>query len=74
LSTQYKHRGIEANIVAVDNISTFSFCCICDLVEFHGIALMLLAVPMNRWGYGVMRAVVFLLRFLRNMDWNLNVY
>jgi hypothetical protein len=28
-------------------------------VEFHGIALMLLATPTNRWGRGGMRAVVF---------------
>jgi hypothetical protein len=41
-------------------MSTFSFFfCICDLVEFYGIALMLLAAPMNRYVCDGMRAVVF---------------
>jgi hypothetical protein len=43
----------------VDNMSTFNFSCICDLVEFYGIALMLLAARMKRYGCGGMRAVVF---------------
>jgi hypothetical protein len=43
----------------VDNMITFSFSCICDLVGFYGIALMLLAVLMKCYGCGGMRAVVF---------------
>jgi hypothetical protein len=43
----------------VDNMSTFSFSFICDLVEFYGIALMLLAALMNHYSRSGMRAVVF---------------
>jgi hypothetical protein len=43
----------------VDNISTFSFSCICDVVEFYGIALMLLAARIKCYGCGGMIAVVF---------------
>jgi hypothetical protein len=37
----------------------FRFSCICNPVTFCGIALMLLAARMKRYGCGGMRAVVF---------------
>jgi hypothetical protein len=43
----------------IDNMSTFSSSCNCGLLEFHGIALMLLAAPMNDGGCDGMTAVVF---------------
>jgi hypothetical protein len=43
----------------VDNMRTFSSSCICDLVEFCGIALMLLEARMKCYGCGGMRAAVF---------------
>jgi hypothetical protein len=43
----------------VDNVSTFSFSCICDVVEFYGIALALLAARMKCHGCGRTKAVVF---------------
>jgi hypothetical protein len=42
----------------VDNMSTFRVYCISDLVEFCGIALMLLAAPMKCYGCGGVRAAV----------------
>jgi hypothetical protein len=59
LLRNFKGRRIQANISTVDNMSAFSFSCICDLVEFYGAALMLLAARMNCYGRGGMRAVVF---------------
>jgi hypothetical protein len=53
----------------VDNMNTFSYSCICDRVELYGIALMLSATRMKCCGG--MRAVVFLLNFLRHLDLNL---
>jgi hypothetical protein len=46
-------------MTTVDNMSMFSFSCMCDLVEFYGIAVILLAALMKRCGCGGMRAVVF---------------
>jgi hypothetical protein len=47
----------------VTNTSNFSFSCIYDLVECYGIALMLLAARMKRYGCGRMSAVVFAASF-----------
>jgi hypothetical protein len=53
----------------VDNISIFSFPFICDLAEFYGITLMLLAALMSRKGCGGMRAAVLPASIsFRNMD------
>jgi hypothetical protein len=42
----------------VDNLSTFSFSCVFDLVEFYETAIMLLATWMKCYGCGRMIAVV----------------
>jgi hypothetical protein len=52
----------------VDIVSTFNFSCICALVEFDGIALMLLAAQMKCYGCGGVRAVVFPALFFINTD------
>jgi hypothetical protein len=49
-------REIQANMSTADNICTFS--CICDIMEFYGIALMLLAARMKCYDCGGMRAVI----------------
>jgi hypothetical protein len=38
---------------------TFNLSCICDLAEFYGIALLLLAVLLKRYGCGGMTTVLF---------------
>jgi hypothetical protein len=48
----------------VDNMRTFSFSYICDLAEFYGIALMLLAARMKCYGCIGIRLLFFLLPFL----------
>jgi hypothetical protein len=47
----------------VDNMSNFNFSCICDLAEFYGTALMLLAARMKCYGCGGMRAAFFTASF-----------
>jgi hypothetical protein len=48
----------------VDNIATFTFSHICEIDEFYGIALMLLAARMKCLGRDGMRAVVFPASFI----------
>jgi hypothetical protein len=43
----------------IDNMGYFIFSCVCDLVECHGIALILLEARMKCYGCGGMRAVIF---------------
>jgi hypothetical protein len=50
-------------MITVDIMSTFSFSCICDQVEFYGITFMLLAARMKCYSCGGMSAVVLTVFF-----------
>jgi hypothetical protein len=43
----------------VNNMRTFSFSCVCDIVEFNGMPLTVLAAPTQGHGCVEMEAVVF---------------
>jgi hypothetical protein len=51
------------NMSTVDNIGIYSFPCICDLAEFYGIFLTLLAAVKKRYCCSGMTAVLFLIIF-----------
>lgn len=55
--------GLQVNVNTVDNIRTFTFSCMCDLVKFYGMALM----PFKHYGCGGMRPNAYV---FRHMDWN----
>jgi hypothetical protein len=48
-------------------MSVFNYPSVCDLVEFYGIALMLLTALMKCYGCGGMAAVVLLVSFAETL-------